>query len=48
MRIDWDVPIKMEDGIVLRANGICKIARADDPRFQMKDGKRFSFDTEGD
>lgn len=31
------------DGPVLRANGICKIARADDPRFQMQSGKNFSF-----
>jgi len=32
------------DGVVMRANGICKIARADDPRFQMKGGKKFSFE----
>jgi uncharacterized protein (TIGR00369 family) len=32
------------DGAVLRANGICKIAKADDPRFQMKGGRKFSFD----
>ena len=31
------------EGPVLRANGICKIASADDPRFQMKSGQRFEF-----
>jgi len=32
------------NGVIMRANGICKIANPDDPRFQMKGGRKFSFD----
>jgi len=31
------------DGPVMRANGICKITDPNDPRFQMKSGKKFGF-----